>query len=100
MPWFICSLGASRLGTSLTNHVLELAFGVLQEMELGSHPDLESVSEDVMLTSDVAVLESKEAASPTASLDRTRCSMESHKNLRRMLLKTMSNDEVSVYSSF
>ena len=72
---------------------------MLQEMELGSHPDLESVSEDVMPTSDVAALESKEVASPTASLDRTRSSMESHKNLRRMLLKTMSNDEVIVYSS-
>ena len=68
-------------------------------MELGSHPDLESVSEDITLTSDVAVLESKEAASPAASLDRTRSSMESHKNLRRMLLKNMSNDEVIVHPS-
>lgn len=63
-------------------------------MELGSHPDLESISGDVVFTSDTVVLEAKEAASPAASLDRERSSMESHKNLRRLLLKTMSNDEV------
>ena len=78
--------------------MLDIWYGMTQEMELGSHPDLESISEDVMLTSDVAALESKGASSPTAALDRTQSSMESHKNLRRMLLKTMSNDEVSVLS--
>ena len=73
---------------------------MLQEMELGSHPDLESVSEDVALTSDVMALEEcEEAASASASLDRRRSSIESHKNLRRLLLKTLSKDEVIVRSS-
>ena len=63
-------------------------------MELGSHPDLESILGDVMFTSDTVALAAKEAASPAASLDRERSSIDSHKNLRRLLLKTMPEDEV------
>jgi hypothetical protein len=71
---------------------------MLQDMELGSHPDLESVPEDDL----VSVLEASASAPPempaslSKSLGGERELVKYNQNLRRMLLKQLPASGVSI----
>ena len=76
--------------------MLEIMCCNMQEMELGSHPDLETVPEDFASISDMVGPAAGEGASLIASLGDGGCSsVESNNNLRRLLLKQLPSEEVS-----
>lgn len=71
--------------------------GSVQEMELGSHPDLESIPDDLSSISDFVGSALKGASAPVTSSvrDPSSSSAESNRALRRLLLKQMPAVEVS-----
>ncbi len=74
--------------------------GLVQDMELGSHPDLESIPDDLASISDLVGSALKGASAPAMSSqqDDPSCpSVESNKALRRLLLKQMPSVEVRVW---
>lgn len=64
-------------------------------MELGSHPDLESIPDDLASISDLMGSALKGLSAPLPSPSEGGPFTESHKALRRLLLKQMPADGVS-----
>ncbi len=72
------------------------ADGPVQEMELGSYPDLECIPDELASISDCVGSALKGASAPLSSSmrDTSSSSAESNKVLRRLLLKQMPSVEV------